>query len=445
MRQTVFAVALGALALATSCSKSSTPATSKPTPSPSPMGSPADVLYISSASGSCNNVTAFLLPGMTPLGSFSVSGYCAGAFTADGSGNLYAMETNTSSQGDVYEFALGSAAAPVQSQSGLCFPQVPGSGFIAFDDSSGTFYIASCSGKSDDLIAQYKPGNNAIVRTLAEPRGNTTALLTWPRIGFDASGGVWAGFNADDAALTGVLPSQAFVTAEFSKNSSVTMPSLKVTAPAPTADIVSDPAGGVWILYQFLPTYEITPVPYYFKPGLCTFDSTSLVSGDDVRYLLAQQYTSGKLTLEMFGTANPDATGGLHDENTVEMAVDTTEIAYVSYDDALANGSGVLTYDQPPAANGPDGVPARCPDLGHTIVQAEASLPSLGVDSANNLYVSDAAANTVTQYAPGGQSQTAQVSGFASFVPNPQGFGQILVRTIHTSVDLAAAAAARRR
>jgi len=443
MRQTVFVLALAAVALATSCSKSSTPSTSKPTPSPSPIGSPADVLYLSSASGSCNDVTAFLLPSMTSLGSYSVSGYCAGAFSADARGNLFAMETNTASQGYVYEFALGSATA-TQSQSGLCFPQVPGSGFIAFDDASGTFYIASCSSKSDDLIAQYKPGSNATVRTLAEPRGNTTALLTWPRIGFDASGGVWAGFNANDGALTGVLPAQAFVTAEFSKNASVTMPSLKVTAPAPTADIVSDPAGGVWILYQFLPSYEIAPLPYYFKPGLCTFDSATLVSGDDVRYLLALQYTSGKLTEELFGSPNPDGPGGLHDENTVEMALDTTEIAYVSYDYALANSSGVLTFDQAPGANGPDGVPVRCPDLGHTIVQAQASLPSLGVDSANNLYVSDAAAGTVTQYAPGGQSQTAQVSGFASFVPNPEGFGQILVRTIHTSLDLAAAARARR-
>ncbi len=436
MRQTLFAIVLSALAVAAGCSKS-TPSVSKPTPSPSPVGSPLDVLFLSGASaGACNDVAAFALPNLASIGSpFAVTGYCAGAFTADASGNLYAMETNAAGQGTVYEFALGSTTS-TQPQSGLCFPQVPGSGFIAFDDSSGTFYIAACTSKSNDLIQQYRVGSNAPLRTLAEPNGNTGGLVTWPRIGFDAADSVWTGFNANDATITGIAPAQAFVTAEFSKSASATMPSHKVAAQAPTADIVSDPAGGVWILRQFLPSYSITPTPFYFKAGACTFDSTSPVSGDDIRFLLAQQYTAGKLTQELFGSPNPDAASGLHDENAIEMAVDTTGIDYVSFDYAVGGKSGVLVYDQAAGAAGPDGVPVLCPDLNHTIVQAVASLPSLGVDSANNLYVSDAAAGTVTQYAPGGQSQTGQVTGFASFYPNPGGFGQILVRTVRVNFPL---------
>ena len=445
MKTTAFGIALAALAFAVGCSgKSTTPTTTNPTPSPkpsgmgsptpvpspSPVGSPGDVLFLSGASsGTCNDVKAFALPQLTPLGSFDVAGYCAGAFSADKNGNLYAMETDTSAQGYVYEFSIGSVAA-TQSQSGLCFPQAPGNGFIAFDDASGTFYIAACSATSYDLVNQYKVGSNAPVRTLAEPNGNTGGLVTWPRIGFDAGGYVWAGFNANDSAIAGIKPNAAFVTAQFSKSASVTKPSFKVAAQAPTAEVVTDPKSGVWILHQFLPSYAITPVPYYFKPGACTFDSASPVTGDDVRFLLAQHYTGSSLAQELFTSANPDGSGGLHDENALELALDATGIAYVSYAYGAGGTSGVAVFDQAAGANGPDGVPVRCPDAAHAIVPTTAGIASLGVDSANNLYVANASSGTVTQYAPGGQVQTAQIGGFVPFFANAGGFGQIVVRTV---------------
>ncbi len=442
------AVLVLALVLAAGCSKSSTPAMTKPTPTPSPSGSPTDVLYLSSSSsGTCNDIKVYALPALTSLGSFDVTGYCAGAFSADADGNLYAMETNGTSAGAVYEFSIGSSTSS-QSQSALCFPTVPGNGFIDFDDSSTTFYIAACTAKSFDLVDQYKLSDKTPVRTLNEPNNNTGGLVTWPRISVDAKGNPWIGFNANDGTLSGIKPAHAYVTAQFPKNTSSGSPSFKVSGQAPTADIVNDSTGAVWVLYQFLPSYDITPTPYYFKPGLCTFDSSSPVGGDDVRYLLAQQFVNTKLTEELFGSANPDSSGGLHDESTVEMAVDATGIDYVSYDYGTSSSAGVLVYDLAAGPNGPDGVPVRCPDAAHTIVQSQPGVSSLGIDSANNLYVSNQTAGTVTQYAPGGQTQTGQITGYEPFFPNAEGFGQIVVRTVHLSASASSAAersAARRQ
>ena len=84
-------VGIAALAASLGCSHSSTTPPTNPTPTPAGGGS--DVLYISSTSGSqCNDVKAYALPALTSLGSFDVSGSCAGAFAADNSGNLYAIE-----------------------------------------------------------------------------------------------------------------------------------------------------------------------------------------------------------------------------------------------------------------------------------------------------------------------------------------------------------------
>jgi hypothetical protein len=173
-------------------------------------------------------------------------------------------------------------------------------------------------------------------------------------------------------------------------------------------------------------------VAAYFKPGSCVYDSATPVTGDDVRYLIAQQYASGKLTADLFTSPNPEANGGLHDNATIALAVDGKAIDYVSFDDPSAASRGVLTYDQALVSGGSLGVPYGCPDLAHTIPQADDGISALAVDSANDLYVSNAHDATVTQYAPGGQTQMGQITGtyapFSATVGVFGSYGAILVR-----------------
>jgi hypothetical protein len=423
LKRVLTIVGVAALAASLGCSHSSS--TPKTNPTPTPAGGGSDVLYISGSSGGqCNDVKAYALPALTSLGSFDVSGSCAGAFAADNSGNVYAIEVASTGTINVFQFTTGKTT---QSQvlSKLCLPNVPGTSFMDVD-SGQHLYIPACTSSTNDIVNEYALNTIAPVRTLSEPHGNSGGQVTWPRVAIDGQGAAWVGFNDADTGVAGTSGT-VYALSQFANSKTNETPQQTVYSNNTVAALYRDPTGALWSLYTGSAT-----VAAYFKPGSCVYDSATPVTGDDVRYLIAQQYASGKLTADLYTSPNPEASGGLHDDATIALAVDGNALDYVSFDDPDAASRGVLVYDQALVSGGGPGVPYGCPDLAHTIPQADDGISALAVDSANNVYVSNAHDATVTQYAPGGQTQTGQITGtYAPFAPTIGVFGsygEILVR-----------------
>jgi DNA-binding beta-propeller fold protein YncE len=370
--------------------------------------------------------------GATPIATLSEPGNSV-AMTPDSAGNLYLAGTDNNGNGIVSEFAAGTARVTA-TFSGLSFQNAtPGMDQLIALDPDGDLYVLNSDANGNPIVNEFTPGSTAPTITL-NGLNSPVALAVGP------NGDLYV-VNSDDSG-NGIV-------SEFAPRSSTPMATLSgLNNPwalafdargdlyVANSDDSGDPIVSEFAVGHATPTATLTGLN---SPMALAVDASGKV------YVADLDANGNGIVYEFAaGSSTPTATlSGLNFQNgPPALALDAGGNLYVANSDASGNGivsefargSGTLkaTFS---GLNSPWALAfdasgnlfvANFDSNGNPIVSefaAKSTTPTatiggglsapdaLALDPSGDLYVANSGNNTVSEFAPGGSTPIATLSG----------------------------------